>query len=150
MGWGVNVIHQGDILFLTFFVYGATNAPVWYSASEVRYTNSLSDGSLVFTGPLYQTSGPWLGGPFNPANVGYRQVGNVTFTATRINAATVTYTADNVTVQKNVSRATWRGNDVSGSYVGATVGTGPHSERRHERSRRGAGRTARGVHPDDS
>lgn len=122
-GWGVNVIHQGDILFVTFFVYGPSGVPIWYSGSETRYTATQPNGALVFTGPLYQTTGPWLGGTFNPANVGYRQVGTVTFTVTKISAATLTYTVDNVTVQKNVSRATWRGNDISGSYIGATIGT---------------------------
>jgi hypothetical protein len=122
-GWGVNVIHQGDVLFVTFFVYGSSGAPIWYSASETRYSTTLASGSLVFTGPLYQTGGPWFGGSFNPANVSYRQVGTVTFTASSVSSGTLSYSVDGIVVQKNIARATWRANEISGSYVGATVGT---------------------------
>jgi hypothetical protein len=121
-GWGANIMHQGDILFITFFVYGPNNAPIWYSASDTRYSGSLANGAWVFTGALYQTNGPWLGGQFNPANVSYRQVGTVTVTVPDINSATLAYTVDNVSVQKTISRYAWRANNVAGSYVGATAG----------------------------
>ena len=123
-GWGVNVIHQRDILFLTFFVYAQNGSAVWYSASDAQYQGATTAGGALFSGGLYQTSGPWLGtAPFNPSNVGYRQVGNVSFTLDTITTATLSYTVDGVAVQKSLRRATWRGNDISGSYIGATIGT---------------------------
>jgi hypothetical protein len=32
-GWGLNLIHQGNTLFGTLFVYGSDGTPRWYSAS---------------------------------------------------------------------------------------------------------------------
>lgn len=123
-GWGVNVIHQRDILFLTFFVYAQNGSPVWYSVSDAQYQGSTATGAALFSGGLYQTSGPWLGAAtFNPTTVGYRQVGNASFSLDTITTATLSYTVDGVVVQKSLRRATWRGNDISGSYIGAIVGT---------------------------
>ena len=122
-GWGVNVIHQKDVLFLTFFVYGPNNAPIWYSASDVEYVGN-TNGVTLFNGTLYQTSGPFFGTvPYDPTTVAYRPVGRVSFAATSATTATLNYSVDGVAVQKGVTRATWRINDLSGSYIGAAVGT---------------------------
>lgn len=122
-GWGVNVVQQHDILFMTFFVYAQNGAPTWYSASETRYVRQEADGSLVFTGPLFQTTGPWFGGAWNPSSVTYREVGTVTFTMSDIDAARLTYTVDGIGVIKNLTRTTWRVNNLAGIYLGATIGT---------------------------
>jgi hypothetical protein len=122
-GWGVNVNHQGEILFLTFFVYGPNNAPTWYSASSLTYSGQ-SGGALVFTGALHQTSGPWLGSPtFNPNSVSYRQVGTATFTLTTISSATLSYSVDGTNVSKSLTRYSFRNNNLTGTYIGATIGT---------------------------
>ena len=122
-GWGVNVIHQKDVLFLTFFVYGPNNTPTWYSASDVEYLSTTTTGTITFSGALYQTNGPWFGGPYDPAAVTYRPVGRVGFAATSANSAVLSYSVDGVAVQKVLTRVTWRLNDMSGSYIGAIVGT---------------------------
>lgn len=121
-GWGVNVIQQSDTLFATFFVYGANGSPAWYVASDVRY-ESTQGGALVYTGALYQTSGPWFGGPFNPSSVGIRSVGSVTFTFTGVASGSVTYIVDGLAVTKTIARQTWLPNDLTGSYLGASAGT---------------------------
>src|SRR5690348_8358425 len=78
-GWGANVIQQQDILFATLFVYGSNNQPIWYVASAAQYQGQVN-GQFTFTGPLYQTTGPYFGaGGFNPNNVANRQVGSFTF-----------------------------------------------------------------------
>ena len=41
-GWGLNVAHQGDILFMTFFIYGPNGQPYWLSASSTQ----LQEGAL--------------------------------------------------------------------------------------------------------
>ncbi|MGO8756161.1 MAG: hypothetical protein ACLQHK_13135 [Gallionellaceae bacterium] len=121
-GWGVNVIHQDDILFMTFFIYGPDNQPIWYVASSTQYSGQAS-GQITYTGPLYQTSGPWFGTTFDPNAVGVQQVGTVTFTSTSVSTATLSYTINGVLVSKSVMRQTWRINDASGQYLGAIVGT---------------------------
>jgi hypothetical protein len=119
-GWGANVIQQDNVLFMTFFVYGPGGNPVWYVAPA---TENTAPSGFVFTGPLYQTNGPWFGGAFNPNSVSVRQAGTATFTGLDINAATLSYNADGVSVTKSLSRQTWRSDNLTGSYIGAFVGT---------------------------
>src|SRR5438128_2485452 len=71
-GWGLNLIHQGDTMFASLFVYGMDSQPRWYTAS------SLAGGPDVYTGALYETTGDPFSGPFNPNTVTRRQVGTMT------------------------------------------------------------------------
>lgn len=121
-GWGANVLQQNDILFVTLFVSNQSNAPIWYVASNVVLT-STSNGTFVFSGPLYQATAPYFGGPFNPANVSLRQVGTLTFTTSQISSAVLTYSVDGVNVIKQISRFAFKNENVAGSYLGATTGT---------------------------
>ena len=120
-GWGVTATHQGDVVFLTFFVYDTNNKPKWYTA-QVTYTGSTS-GELVFSGPMYETSGPWFGTTFNADAVGIRQVGTATFAAL-VYSATLTYRVDGVVVSKALNRQTFRNNDLTGEYAGVRRTTG--------------------------
>ena len=121
-GWGVNVIQQADTLFATFFVYGADGKPSWYVASSVPFASN-NAGVVTYSGALYQTTGPWFGGTFDPAAVAVRSVGTVTFAFDTIISGTVTYTIDGVAVTKPIQRQTWKANDLNGTYLGATIGT---------------------------
>ena len=113
-GWGVNVIHQDNILFMTFFVYGQDGKAVWYVAPNTVWTPA-----GPYTGPLYRTTGPWLGTVFNPSAVGVTQVGTATFTFRYVEEATLSYSVDGVTVNKTIRRQTWRDNNLGGNYTGA-------------------------------
>ena len=115
-GWGVTATHQREVVFLTFFVYGTDNRPTFYTG-QASYTSQASSGALIFSGPMFQTSGPWLGNFFNPNFVTIRQVGTVTFTAF-VDAATLSYTVDGTIVNKALTRQTFRNNDLTGSYAG--------------------------------
>jgi hypothetical protein len=120
-GWGVNVIQQGDTLFATFFVYSTNGSPSWYVASGATFAG-LQAGAPTFSGLLYQTGGPWFGGAFDPGAVTRRQVGSATFTFTSVVAGTLSYSVDGVRVDKDITRQTWRINNLSGDYLGATIG----------------------------
>jgi hypothetical protein len=111
-GWGVNVILQKDVAFLTFFVYDAANNPVWYT-SDAR----LDTATAAFNGDLYATKGPWLGGPFT-GGINVRKAGTVSLTLANLNQATLTYSVDGVSVTKTVQRQTWASEDYSGTYIG--------------------------------
>lgn len=116
-GWGVTATHQKEVVFLTFFVYGTDNRATFYTG-QASYTGQAGSGALIYSGPMYQTTGPWLGaGAFNPNAVSVRQVGTVTFTAF-IDSATLSYSVDGVIVNKSLTRQTFRNNDVTGSYAG--------------------------------
>lgn len=51
-GWGLNVAHQGDVIFATWFTYGTDGQPMWLVAPDARRT-----GPGVYTGSVYQTTG---------------------------------------------------------------------------------------------
>jgi len=111
-GWGVNIILQNSVVFATFFVYDTNRNPVWYTA-PLYY-----QGTLVWSGGLYATSGPWFGGPFPPGVATIRQAGTATFSALALNQATLTYSVDGVIVTKTVQRQTWANENYSGTYAG--------------------------------
>src|SRR5512140_1408456 len=72
-GWGLNIFHQGDTIFACLFVFGPDGQPRWYVASSLA---GGSDGP--YSGALYEGTGPWFGGPFDPDAVTRRQVGTMT------------------------------------------------------------------------
>jgi len=119
-GWGLNVIHQGDTLFATLFVYAPDGRPTWYSASNLVTSGdgAAHDRPLVFTGALVESTGPAFGSPFNPGTVTRRTVGTMTFEMLDTNAASLRYSVDGVNVTKNLQRFTFRRIDLSGDYVG--------------------------------
>lgn len=120
-GWGVNVVHQGDTVFATFFVYGADSRTRWYVAPALTYSPG-SGGAYVFSGALFETQGPYLGAAtFNPAAVTNRQVGTATLTFALIYEGTLNYTVDGVAVAKTIQRQTFRRSEPSGHYVGAVI-----------------------------
>ena len=118
-GWGVTATQQNEILFLTFFVYGTDNRAVWY-VGQTSYSGATADGAAVFTGPMYVTTGPWLGTFFNPNAVGARLVGTATFTAF-VDSATLNYSVDGTFVSKQVTRQTFRINNLNNQYSGVRV-----------------------------
>lgn len=99
-GWGVNIAHQGNTLFATWFTYGADGRGMWYVMSDgARQAN----GS--FTGALYRTRGPAFSArPWNSSGVSVVQVGTGTFTFTDAMNGTFTYTVDGVTQSKPITR----------------------------------------------
>jgi len=112
-GWGVNVVLQGDVAFLTFFVYDSNGNPVWYTSDAHLAT----DGTAVWNGRLFATTGPWFGGPFTTPVRG-RQAGTVSFAIAALDLATLIYTVDGVSVTKTVQRQTWTLENLTGEYLG--------------------------------
>jgi hypothetical protein len=98
MGWGVNVTHQGDILFATLFTYDRDGTPLWLVMSAGGRTSSGR-----YTGTLYRTSGPAFDATPWPG-VSQAPVGTMTFAFTSGNAGTLTYTVNGTTVTKSIQR----------------------------------------------
>ena len=101
-GWGINVNHQGDIVFATLFTYAANGTPMWLVMS-----NGARQGSSdAFAGDLYRTTGPVFNAepftPLNPANV--VRVGSMTVSFSGDNAATLAYDVDGVHVSKSIQK----------------------------------------------
>ena len=124
-GWGMNVIQQERILFVTLFIYGADRKPTWLVGPAVTYSSTDSSGAEIYTGDLYATTGaPFNIAAFDPASVTVTRVGSITFTGRSNGSATVAYTVENGsagtgTVTKNVVRQTWASTNVGAStYFG--------------------------------
>lgn len=120
-GWGANIAHQGEVIFMTLFVYGEDQRVRWYVAPAMTY---LSGTSGTFFGTLNETTGPFLGdGAFDPQQVGIRTVGDVTLRFDTAQVGTLSYSVDGVAVAKTVERQTFRENNLTGNYLGAEIGS---------------------------
>ncbi len=98
-GWGLNIAHQGDVVFVTWFTYDATGRPMWLSMAA-----SLSRLG-TYTGTLYRSTGPSFDtSPFISSQVRTAAVGSATLTFTDINNATFAYTLSNVSQTKQITR----------------------------------------------
>lgn len=118
-GWGVNIIQQNEVLFVTLFIYDQANQPHWYVASNVNATSQ-----TTFSGQLFNiANGTYFGAPWVGIS-GVQTVGNIAFTFNSPTTGSMTYTINNVQVTKNIVRQTWRVDNLSGSYIGGVVGTG--------------------------
>jgi hypothetical protein len=104
-GWGMNVVQQHDVLFVTLFVYDADGKATWYVGSRIEKAMWYDP---YYSGPLQAMSGPPSGGSFDPDAVTRREVGTLTFTPNADGTARVTYTVDGRVVDKTVRRQTWR------------------------------------------
>lgn len=121
-GWGINVIQQYDTIFATLFVYGTDNSPRWYVASSLTPTGAPT-GITAFTGSLYQTTAPYFGGAWTSNGVA-TLVGSMTFQFNSYSTGTLSYVVNGVSVTKEITRQTWRGNNLAGNYLGGITAIG--------------------------
>ena len=120
-GWGLNLIHQGDTLFGTLFVYDTNGQPKWFVAS------SLSGGPSAYSGALLECAGPGIAEPFGASVVTCGSVGTMRFELGE-GTAVVDYTVGNVRVAKQVRRFSFRRPSLSGVYEGYIVQPGATRE----------------------
>lgn len=98
-GWGVNLTHQGDTIFATWFTYDVDRTPMWLAAAAPK------TAAGVYSGTLYRTTGPPFNAvPFDSTKVSATAVGTATFTFTDGNTGTFNYTVNDVTQTKSITR----------------------------------------------
>jgi hypothetical protein len=91
-GWGINLAHQGDIIFATWFTYDHDGSPLWLSFTATK------NASGSYAGDVYRTTGPPFNSvPFDPTRVVATAVGTAELAFTNGNAATFTWTIGDVT-----------------------------------------------------
>ncbi len=96
--WGINLAHQGDVIFVTWFTYDLTGRAWWLS----MIANKTAEG--VYSGSIYQTHGPAFSAvPFDPTTVVATQVGTGTLTFTDANTGTFAYTVNGVSQVKPIT-----------------------------------------------
>ena len=99
-GWGMNIAHQGDVMFVTWFTYDRDGRGMWLVASNV---NKVANGRYM--GTLYRTTGPKFDtAQWNPAAVGATPVGTVTLAFSDASNGTFTYTVNGATQSKPIAR----------------------------------------------
>ena len=99
-GWGLNVTHQGDTLFITWFTYGPDGKGMWLVGSDIART-----GNGVYSGTLYRTVGPPLSQqPWNPSMVALTAVGTATLTFADAGTGTFAYTVNGISQAKTITR----------------------------------------------
>jgi hypothetical protein len=109
-GWGLQFVQQVDFMFATIYIQDAQTNPVWFTA----LLRPGSDG--VWQGDLYETHGPWFGGPFNAAPVANRRVGDFNATFASSEHASIAYSVDGVPVAKSIERYTMATESLTGQY----------------------------------
>jgi hypothetical protein len=99
-GWGVNIAHQGNILFVTWFTYDTDGRPTWFVGSDIAKT-----GNATYAGTLYKTFGPPMtASPWDPTKVTRMPVGSVTLTFRDEDNGTFAYTANGASGSKAITR----------------------------------------------
>ena len=97
-GWGINIAHQGDSLFATWFTYDANGSPVWFMID-----NATKGGGASYSGTVYRTRGA----PFNAYDASRFEataVGSATFTFTDAANGTFAYTVNAIAQSKPITR----------------------------------------------
>jgi hypothetical protein len=99
-GWGLNLVQQGEILFVTWFTYGADGNGMWLLMSEARLTSA-----NTYAGTIYRTTGPAFNAvPFNSSQVTVTPVGTGTLAFTDASNGTFTYNVNGVSQSKPITR----------------------------------------------
>ena len=98
-GWGINLTHQGDILFATWFTYDANGKGLWLVMPDGVKT---APGS--YTGALYRTTGTPFSAPWNPSLRTVTQVGTAIFTFSDISNGTFAYSVNGIAQSKAIMR----------------------------------------------
>jgi pseudomonalisin len=98
-GWGINLAHESNTIFATWFTYDLTGKAMWLVATASQ------SGPNVYSGDLLRTTGPPFNSvPFNGANVAHTTVGSATFTFSNGNSATFSYTVNGISQVKPITR----------------------------------------------
>lgn len=98
-GWGLNIIHQGDIIAVGLYNYDTSGRNVWYlmaPGTRQAGTSTWSGPLKKFTGPVFNAV-PWT-------SVSESQVGTMSVAFTNGNQATLTYTINGSQVTKQIQR----------------------------------------------
>ena len=107
-GSGMSLVQQSETAFITLFTYGADGKPTWLVAVDAPVIAYASPGALpVFSGTLYKTEGSYHGGPYDASRSKAVPVGQLGVEALDRDRVRVHYTADGVTVVRELRRYTF-------------------------------------------
>jgi hypothetical protein len=102
-GWGINLTHQDDTIFASWFTFDRDRSPMWLVVSAPK------TAPRTYSGTLFQLTGP----PFNavpfpplgsPGGANGTSVGTATFTFSDGNSASFAYTVKGTSQTKAITR----------------------------------------------
>jgi hypothetical protein len=100
-GWGISLVHQGNILFGLLYVYDTNGTALWLSMSEGRQT-----GARTFSGTLYASTGPaFNASPWTQAST--NAIGQMTLSFSDGENGTLSYTINGLQVVKQIKRTVY-------------------------------------------
>lgn len=98
-GWGLNVAHQGNTIFATWFTYDTAGKALWLSMTATE------GAANTFSGQMVETHGPAFSAiPFNPGLVTRSVVGSGTLTFTDANDGSFAYMVNGISQTKAITR----------------------------------------------
>lgn len=107
-GWGINLAHQGDVIFATWFTYDTDGKALWMAMTAKKIDPDYPDRrGDSFVGELVQTRGPaFNAAPFDPSAIAVTTVGNgrLYFSDSDPNVAGFSYQIGNTTTSKGITR----------------------------------------------
>jgi hypothetical protein len=96
-GWGLNLAHQGDVIFATWFTYDADGKAWWLTMTAEKTADA------VYGGTLYETNGPVFNAvPFNSPPVTHRAVGTGVLSFASATLGTFAYTVNGIAQTKTI------------------------------------------------
>jgi hypothetical protein len=114
-GWGINLAHQGNAIFATWFTYDDTGSALWLAMTASK----AADGT--YGGTLYRTTGPpYSATPFDSSLVTRTVVGTGKLTFSDPNNGIFDYTVASIRQSKAITR------QVFGTLPTCTFGTEPN------------------------
>ena len=99
-GMGFSIMqHPSDRIFAAWFVYDQMGQPTWYTLQPGQWLSS-----TVYTGPIYKTTGTYLGATYDPGQLVVTPVGTGTFSFHSYSSATFAYTVEGKAGSKEITR----------------------------------------------
>ena len=116
-GWGINISQQGDVMFATWFIYGAGNQPTWVFLSRADRSGATGN---TFAGEIFQAVGtPFAVVPFAPLRgEDVTKVGTATLVFSDARTGTLAYSINGAQVVKQITRQVIGFYNVTGTYFG--------------------------------
>jgi hypothetical protein len=98
-GWGINMSHQGDLIYMTWYTYDATGKPSWLGMLASKGAPG------VYSGSIFEVHGsPYDANPYDPLAKNSQTVGSGTLTFTDVANGTFQFTAKGVTRNVGITR----------------------------------------------
>lgn len=100
-GWGINIAHQGSVIFLTWYTYDQAGRAWWLSMTATP----TGTGPDTYSGQLIEARGPAFSAvPFDSNLVTRTIVGSGTLSFSDVNRGSFTYVVNGVRQTKALSR----------------------------------------------